>query len=110
MTETETETMTPIVPAENGKAFAFTPADSEELFHITYEGEFVFADGVEAEEAAKTFAKFFTEEMAPFVAVMSAARSIAVRSLRRPHADSILIPIELYDDLCNAVRLPRTTE
>ncbi len=50
------------------------------------------------------------EEMAPYTAVMKAAKTIATRSLRRPHAGSILIPIELYDDLCEAAGMPRSTE
>ena len=41
----------------------FHPHDGVELFRITPEGTFVFADGVEVEEAAREFARWFNEEM-----------------------------------------------
>ena len=105
-----TETVTPIKAGQGAeKAFTFTinagEESAQELFHITYDGEFVFSDGVEIEEAARVFAKFFNEEMTPFTAVRSAAKAIAHSSLRRPGEDYVLLPIELLDDLRDAVRV-----
>ena len=41
----------------------FHPNEGEEMFRITADGRFVFADGVEVEEAAREFARWFNTEM-----------------------------------------------
>ena len=47
----------------NNTAFTFSTDARGEMFHITYDGVFVFGEGIEPEEAAHAFARFFNEEM-----------------------------------------------
>ncbi len=44
------------------EAFKFS-VQGEELFHITYDGHFVFVEGTDPDESARRFARYFNEEI-----------------------------------------------
>ena len=63
----DTDTPTPLEDLIAGdaetdeRAYVFR-VHADEIFHITHEGEFIFAEGVKPEEAARTFARHFRDE------------------------------------------------